>query len=344
MAVTTQSSDSQAEGYLSGVTGGGSNGGGNGIVADAVGCAGASILGQSIYMGLKSMVAKTVAATAGALRNVPIIANAVGDHLDLAKDAAEANTAINAIQQIKGIPIAASFNGIAYCIVNSIIDYVQKSTVAWVKSGFKGNPAFLENPEAFFRTIADKQANAFISGLTYNTNNANVCSQFRSDLGIALSESYGSRSGGQINQLSCSMAAGGSGVSVIPAPGTDPNANYWNQWNMQRQDENNLVGTYIRANEQLYRQIQQKQYTAQNEINNNNGFLSFKKCDDPAAVKRGDNSSCRTTTPGALIKSSLEDTLNIAKNRLVSAEKIDQLITNLTNTLIKKALNTILDN
>lgn len=356
------SNDPQADAYENGPSGGGASGGGS-ATSDALGCAASSLLGQALGAGIKSMVAKTVSKAAGALKNVPIIANATGDNLDVAKNASQAIADVNAVQQINGVPIGASFNGIAYCIVNSIIQYVANSTIAWAKSGFNGNPAFLQNPQGFFQTIADQQANQFISGVAYGPN---ICSNFKSDLGVALSQSYGAQAQantatGATLQLSCSMAGGGnpgnggSAVGVIPAPGNgpqvggvssggnSPTSGFWSGWNMTRLNENNLAGSFIQATNLMSSQVQKKVNTTQNEVNNNGGWLNFKKCDNNAAAKKGDTSSCKTVTPGNLIKSTLDATLAIPKQRLVSAQKMDQIITQLTNMLIKKALNTVLE-
>ena len=355
------SSDSQADAYENGPSGGGTSGGGS-TASDALGCSASSLLGQALGAGIKSMVARTISKAAGALKNVPIIANATGDNLDIAKNASQAIADVNAVQQINGVPIGASFNGIAYCIVNSIIQYVANSTIAWAKSGFNGNPAFIQNPEGFFQTIADQQANQFISGIAYGPN---ICSNFRSDLGVALSQSYGAQAntttGAQL-QLSCSMAGGGNGISyggsavgVVPAPGNGPQvggvssggssgpSGFWSGWNATRLNENNLAGAFIQATNMMSTQIQKKVNTTQTEVNNNGGWLNFKKCTDNAAAKKGDTRTCKTVTPGNLIKSALDATLAIPKQRLVSAQKMDQIITQITNMLIKKALNTVLD-
>jgi hypothetical protein len=353
---STGGGDAQANAYSSGTggNGGGSSGSGGGGVAGALGCSAGSILGQSISMGLKSLVGKALAGTIGAVKNVPIIANALGDSLDAARNAAEANSAVNAVQQINGIPIGASFNGIAYCIVNSIIQYVTQSTIAWAKSGFNGNPAFIQNPEAFFQTLANTQASQIISGIAYNTNGANACQTFRSDLGTALSQSYGSQIPNGVAppaQISCSATAPQAGGTVA-APTTGIGAQtssggsgggFWSSWNQTRLPENNLAGAYIKASDYISNQITAKKQVTQQEISNNNGYLNFKKCEDTAAAKKGDTSSCKTTTPGSLIQSALQNTINLAKQRLVDASKIDQVITAITNALIKKALNTVLD-
>lgn len=347
ISASGRSADGQAGAYdgdSSGTTGAGAGTGG--AVSDALGCSAASLLGQAVSMGLKSLVSKAVGKVAGALTQVPIVANAIGDSLDKAANAAEADTSVNAVQQIFGIPFGASFNGIAYCIVNGLITYIADSTIAWANSGFQGNPAFLENAEGFLGSLADRQASEFISALGYNSSGINVCEPFRADLAIALSESYGGQQNGlNQNRMSCSMDQVSQNFANFANGGQGGGANvngYWSNWNQMRQDGNNPWGAYMEAGDYLRGQVAVKQNTAKFELGLNNGFLNFKKCEDKAAAKKGDTSSCKTYTPGSLIESSLNDTIKLGKERLVAAEKIDQVITALANALIKKALNTVL--
>ncbi|MDQ5912532.1 MAG: hypothetical protein QG568_747 [Patescibacteria group bacterium] len=342
--------DGQADAYNSDTSNAtGASAGSGSAVSDALGCSASGLLGQAVSMGLKSLVGSAVGSAVSSVAGqaVPIESNSSADNLASIKSSSDANTSVNAIQQIFGVSFGASFNGIAYCIVNGLITYIANSTIAWANSGFQGNPAFLENPETFFKTLADRTASGFISNLAYNTTGINVCEPFRVDLSIALSESYAnSRGTARQSNLSCSMDqlgqnfqnfANGGGIGGASIDG------YWSNWNQLRQDENNAWGTYIEAGEYLRAQVAVKENTAKFELGLNNGFLNFKKCEDPVAAKKGDTSSCKSTTPGALIQSSLEDTLKIPKERLVAAEKIDQVITAVANALIKKALNKVLE-
>jgi hypothetical protein len=335
--------DAQAEaasGDTSGVSG--STAGAGGGVADALGCSAASLLGQAVASGLKSLASRVVGKVVSVFTTVPISATSVGDNIDRSANASDATASVSAFQQIFGIPFGASFNGIAYCIVNGLITYIANSTIAWANSGFNGNPAFIQNPEGFFNTLADQQASQFISSVAYNTTGVNICQPFRVELAVALSQSYGQQGGtglsctmSQINQNVSNFANGGIGGS--------PNVNgYWSNWNQMRQDQNNPWGAYMKAGDYMQAQISVKQNTAKLELGLNNGFLNFKKCEDPAAAKKGDDSSCKTTTPGRLIESQLNSTLNLGKERLVMADKIDQVITAVANALVKKALNTVL--
>ncbi len=321
----------------------------NGAVSDALGCSAASLLGNAITMGLKNVVQKAVGGVTSSLTNVPVGSTNPLDNFGSTANAADANASVNAYQQIGGSIIGASFNGIAYCIVNGLIIYIADSTIAWANSGFQGNPAFLENPETFFKTLADRQASQFINSLAYNTTGINVCEPFRVELSIALSESYADGNNGYLrpSNLSCSLSQlNGNFANFAQGASNGINGGsidgYWNNWNQLRQNENSPWGAYLEAGNYLRSQISVQENNAKFELGLNNGFLNFKKCEDNEAAKRGDLSSCKSTTPGSIIQSSLQDTLNLGKERLVRAEKIDQVITAVANALVKKALNEVL--
>lgn len=328
----------------------GATGSASGAVSDALGCSASSLLGQAVATGLKSLASKAVGRAVSSIagNSVPTALNESADNSAAIRASSEANTATNAFQEIFGVAYGASFNGIAFCIVNGLITYIADSTIAWANSGFQGNPAFVENTGNFLRGLADRQASEFIGALAYNTTGLNVCEPFRVDLAIALSEVYGGQDQSGLNPtaISCSMDqigqnfesfANGGGIGGADIQG------YWSNWNQMRQTPNNPWGAYIEAGEYLRAQIDVKQNTATFELGLNNGYLNFERCEDPAAAKKGDKSSCRTYTPGSLIESSLQDTLKIPKERLVAAEKIDQVITAIANALIKKALNQVLE-
>lgn len=338
--------DSQAE-AADGDTSETSGAAGSGAsVSDALGCSAGGLLGQAVSMGLKSLTSKAVGKVTSALTTVPISANAPGDNLDKSANANEAESSVNAVQQIFGVPFGASFNGIAYCIVNGLITYIADSTIAWANSGFQGNPAFLENAESFLGTLADRQASEFVSSLAYNSTGINVCEPFRVDVAIALSESYGAQdNGGNPNRFSCSMDQIGQNFMNFANGGQGGGADisgYWSNWNQMQQPGNNPWGAYMEAGDYMRGQIAVKENTAKFELGLNSGFLNFKKCEDKAAAKKGDTSSCKTYTPGSLIESSLNDTIKLGKDRLVASGKIDQVVTALANALVKKALNTVL--
>ncbi len=241
-----------------------------------------------------------------------------------------------------GIPIAPSWDSVAWCIVNEIIRYISEATIAWANNGFEGKPAFLENPERFFKELADMEAASFIQQIAYNTTGVNVCEPFRVEIALRLADEYGR--GLDARRLTCSLSEIGENASNAtvgfgsPRNGGFGLPNYWRTWNEARRPENNIWGSYIMANDLLYGQVQLQENTARFEIGLNRGWLNFKKCSNPE-----DTNSCVIHTPGTLIESTLNKSLGLSKDRLVLAQEFDQMITAVVNGLIRVALDKVLE-
>lgn len=353
--------DAQANAYLTGAEDTGQNSEGvKNIAVDLLGCSAGQLLAQVITMGFNTLVTSLLGNVENAvLRIVP-----VAETGEQAKDI-KAQTSGHTIQQHFGVPFGSSFDAMGWCIVNSIITYVADATVAWANNGFNGQPAFLQNPDRFFETLADKEASKFIGDLAYNTTGINLCQPFRVEVSLGLSNAYGNNmyggAGGMggfgagygpyaqkasctIDQMASNISNFGSdniNIGGRPSSGVANGRlnNYWTAWNSVRQDRNNVFGSYMLATDYLNARIAGQQNTAKFELSLNKGWLNFKKCENPE-----DQKSCNTYTPGTLIESSLEKTLGLPKDRLVAVQKFDQVITAVVNNLIKVALHKILDN
>ena len=249
----------------------------------------------------------------------------------------EASTNANTGMFIFGVQTGISWDGIAYCIVNTVIDYIVNSTIAWANSGFKGNPAFIRNPGEFFKGLADQTAAQFIREVAYNTTGIDVCRPFRVVIATGLAGSYSRLTNGYTNN-SCSLTqmqqvAMQSGKYTITTP-TD--------WIALTKPQNNAYYSYISAGDALQKRIDVKNNTARFDLTINRGFLSYKKCRDENKPESITN-PCDTVTPGGMIADSLSQTLNIPKQRLVSAQKFDQMVDAIVNSLIKIALSKALE-
>ncbi len=243
------------------------------------------------------------------------------------------STRANVGMQVEGIFAGSSWNSVAYCIVNAMIEYIADATIEWANRGFNGNPAFIDNPELFFESLADQEAEAFIQGFAKNTLGVNVCEPFRVQVAINLRNAYSQRN---TFQGQCSLDR------VVNNIESFVNGNFseggWQGWLQFTQfDQNNPRGLEFLANEYLYNRIQQKQNTIQLQLGWNKGFLSYQKCTDPKDTK-----TCSVTTPGSLIESKLSKTLNMGQERLVLAEKFDQVVDAVVSNLIRVALNELL--
>jgi hypothetical protein len=318
-------------------------------------CIGAQVLGTAIAAAISSTITTVVGKAVEALTLVPT--NEQGQSLlnSNTQAAARVGTPIG-IFGITGVKLP-SWDSIAYCVVNSMITYVANSTIAWVQGGFQGNPSFINNPEQFFTDLANIEAGAFLKELAYGTAGLNICEPFRAQIVLSIArnhlggqQAYGGGGGysqGGFGGGGVRLGYGGCTLDDIKGNlegflSGDFQQGGWNSWfKISQVDSNNPYATYFNLSAQLDGSINKKKTLAEKELNWGKGFLSFRKC--TGKTPKHLESGCPITTPGAVIEGQLQKTLGISKDRLVLAEKFDQVIAAVVNQLIQTALDKVLD-
>lgn len=336
VSASGQAQNEQATGYRYGIDPNATNyadAAGN-VAGGAVACAAGQILGQlltsTISSGITGLLGSAGISTTGTPR-VPV--DYTGTPAEQ-QSRARTSATTGSLDPTGFTLIQPSWDSIAWCVINSIIEYIIDATIQWAKTGFNGNPAFIDNPEQFFESIADQEAGAFIQEIVRGTTGINVCEPFRVQIGINLANAYGQKN----KRLSCSLDRIQGNFENF-ASGDFIGQGGWDTWyGMTQVNANNPIGAYAESDSLLRARLAVQDNTAKLELGWNNGFLNFKKCED-----RTDPKTCVTSTPGTLLQSSLEKSLGIPKDRLVLAQKFDQLVTVLINSLIKVALNEVLD-
>lgn len=245
---------------------------------------------------------------------------------------------------ILGMPIGPSWDSIAYCFINTIITYIADSTIAWINSGFNGNPAFLRDPKGFFENMLDKEAGAFVSSLAKGTLGVNACQPIRVEVAIGIAGAYGNKGQGQ-NATQCTLSKilqtqQGFNAFVSGQPGVAT----WNNFKAISQNpQNNPNGLYLLSNDIIGLSVAQKSNTIKFDLTANGGFLSYKDCKKvkvkDASGKETTKEECNVVTPGKTIADTASKITGIGTDRLVLAQKFDQVVTALVGQLIKTALN-----
>lgn len=323
--------------------------------AGIIGCTGANILAQMLASAITSFIAQNISNVTDLLTNVPVAEKGnVGANIRTDTQARTGTVISASIFGFGGAAIVfPSWDAIAYCITNEIITYIADSTIAWVRGGFEGNPAFIDNPEQFFKNMADLEASSFLQGLAYGSAGLNICEPFRAQLVLSIARShlasqYGSGGANGYSRggfESGNIRGGGGGYGGCTLDDIEGNfkgflkgdfsKGGWNSWfNVTQVDANNPYSTYFKLQAQLNGSINKKAAVVSKELDWGNGFLSFKKCEE---------GNCKITTPGTVIESQLEKTLGIAKDRLVLAEKFDQVIAVVVDQLINTALDKVFE-
>lgn len=276
-----------------------------------------------------------------------------------------ANFSVNTLQNIKDMGL----DSIAWVIVNLVIERIAASTVNWINSGFRGSPAFVQDPEGFFKATADNVAGDFI----FRNPDLNfLCGPLRNKIQLALSTNYAP----DRRRWHCTLSQIGANFENFM---DDFNQGGWNAFfTISQQPQNNPLGVYLMAENELQQRLAKQQQQKERELNWGRGFLSFKSCEvwenppaqNPSATTLsspfgdinispddqrqalstqgnsplGPNAKCkkeRIDTPGSLISDKLNDVLNIGNDKLAVADEINEIVSALLNQLINRVVGGI---
>lgn len=270
-------------------------------------------------------------------------------------------------------------DAIARYAISELLAKLTQQTLNWINSGFKGNPSFIQNPQAYFQSIATQEINQLTSLIQFNTE----AYPFGRDTArsIILSEvggAFATRAQYTLNNY------------VPTGNAADFQADFrvggWNAFFQQAfQPQNNPVGFSLLASQEKARatagraSLQSNIQIAQQELLQNGGFLNLKKCEasqsdtgaeyvspesvnngvfteaDYIAIANDPNRSeseqaeakthiCKTwvtETPGSLISHALNKTvIDIPADQAIAADEINESL----NVVFTALMNQVFQN
>lgn len=316
-----------------------------------------SAVGQAIG-GITNNIGGKVQDAVKSLTKVPVIDTAVRDEAAagaqntqqlVAKTVGGGNPGQAGILSgiVNGIK-SVSWDSIMYCIVNEIMTYITQSTIQWIKSGFNGNPVFVENIGALFQNIGNREKTAFTRELQASFKNAQgiaingvrnsafqIAEPFRQGVLKTVANSGNNDPFSNIPPMSPQLVqnynlyVAGKNFKV-PGGGA--------AGLMQVSQTNGYVYNQA-ANNAIQARIAQAQQIQQSQIVN--GTQSFYKCADGKTQPDG---TCRpvdriVTTPAQDINNEIAARGSMKYLRLSFAKDFDSVITALVNQLVKIAIN-----
>ncbi len=258
---------------------------------------------------------------------------------------------------IKGI----SLDSIMFCIINEIITYITQSTIAWINSGFDGNPVFIQNPGALMQRVASQEANNFIYTAANGTQRA-VSAGVHQSLGAVANQAVGltGRLGESVTRgLIGSYQRDSSGNFVPMRPTLSDaqmrNSRYLGNWAAEGQrfypgNYNPVSGAYAPLAYSyipgMNAQIAQQQQMTAMQAEWNSGYYPFTAC--PPGQERPADGSCNPNSTQAIVQGSQVKGESEARNltkyiRTATANSFDSIITALVNQLVKVAINKIFE-
>jgi len=227
------------------------------------------------------------------------------------------------------------WDGLFFDIAQQALEQMTTDMIAWVNSGFDGEPAFVTDLEKHLLGIQDAVAAEFIYGAGLGA----VCTPFKIDLIGAIANQYRAQrnsgnSGGtsQPNDAySCTAdkIPGGNQAAFLSG---NFNAGGWAMWfeTVLNPEKNTPVGVKASADNDLRNAAAKAIAIEQTELDWAGGIKSQKVCNGPL--------DCTIVTPGSLIKDQITAHLNIPINRLLQADEMNEVIGALFGNLANEAI------
>ncbi len=242
-------------------------------------------------------------------------------------------------------------------LAKRMIDDIVQSTIKWANTGFDGNPAYITDPENFFRNTASGAIGEAINASDIGF----LCSPFQADIKVSLLKTYQARE----FQPQCTLEDIGVNIENFYQ---DFNQGGWEAWNkITQEDQNNPYGAYIGLKIRTDRKIATVIEGKKEEKAQNSGFLSKTNCLEknvwpPQSVvdryndgdtkerleitknfpnwdPKKDQDAClreEVVTPGSVIKEQLNKTLGTGVDELINADDINALASALLSGLLKR--------
>lgn len=165
---------------------------------------------------------------------------------------------------------------IARAAAQTLLRKVTQATVNWINTGFKGSPAFVQNPGRFFESIADEE-------LMSLTAQIQIVSPFGKDIARNLITSLQANFS-MYAQYSLDKVIGSAQAQQFQA---DFAVGGWDGWlAMTQLPQNNQIGATIITGDELSRRLAGYQTSKiqdiKTDLQNNFGFLSLKVCVEPS--------------------------------------------------------------
>lgn len=259
-------------------------------------------------------------------------------------------------------------DSVAVQTANMIAERVTASTVKWINSGFKGSPAYVQDPENYFRDLGDKIAGDFIMN---DPRLKSLCGPLSAKVRIALTSSYVNE-----RQWQCTLSEAYGNIDDFM--GDFSRGGWDNFFEVTQRQQNNPIGAFLQAESELSQQLSSKSESSKMQLGWGTGFLSKKTCaeystpnptdlgtivgdstDDngiPTDTSPGDPDlngdgslsdsayfapKClkeKIVTPGSVIEDQLNDVLGLGNSRLAVADEINEIVSALLGQMLNRVV------
>ncbi len=223
-------------------------------------------------------------------------------------------------------------DGVANAALNVVRNALVKSVLDWAKGGFNGKPAFVQNLNATLDAIADGVADSFIRGSGLSA----LCSPFALQVKGALALNYkNQRTGTQIQR--CTFDTLGKNIKDFgKSVDRAKQMTFADFFTYTTNPVNSPQGAYLDAQAKLEVAITNKKGEKLKLLDFGKGFLSKEEC-MPIEGQDGEF-NCQIITPGDTISASINKSLGLGQDALVSADEINEFVSAAISTAMQSVL------
>src|ERR1035437_9429738 len=237
------------------------------------------------------------------------------------------------------IPIpGTSWDSLTYLISQAALEAMSTEIDGYINQGFRGGPAFAQDPQKFFQQNSDNVAQAFIQNATKSASIAGAA-PYQSQVNTAVLQNYSASrlTTGDRTPPTLSNPLSGTTQSQQAFLNGDFSQGGWDQWYNMTQNGGNAYAATINTQSQLSTRVQTSQQTQQSLLNWANGFIGKSIC-----IEKDANGNCTKNgpilTPGSTISAELNTRLGSTINSLENVHNFTELLADVLSMVVKRAI------
>jgi hypothetical protein len=240
----------------------------------------------------------------------------------------------NLVQNTLAVVADFSLDGIAWAIAKAMISSMMNSILAWINSGFKGSPAFVQDLDRFLLEAADNAAGKYLSEL--GGIGSFLCSPFKLDIQVALALEYQYIREDQPYE-GCTLT--GIIDNIEGFIGGDFAQGGWDDWVdiTSNPAKYTPYGQLLTARTGLQAAITNAEGEQLLEADWGNGFMSAKVC-EAIEGPSGPDENCVISKPGKWVQETLTFQTQAGTQILIEADEFNEIVGALIGQLANKAI------
>lgn len=220
---------------------------------------------------------------------------------------------------------------IAKQIALGVLKKLTESTVNWINGGFNGNPFYVRDLGSYLVSITDASVKEIAFKIKIQEGPYSVA------ISTGLINSYlvGQQKTPPIYSLDKIV-----GEKAEAFREGDFKAGGWDAWLATTiLPQNNPVGSAFLASDMASKELSKKVEENKQDLSQNDGFLSMKKCLEKTETEDGEVcSKYETATPGSLISEQLGSVSNTSKDQILSTEDLMESLMTVFSALTTKLI------